>query len=186
MTIRRDYAKLAFQFAPDATLVLSRRVVLKASDMVKAVFGWAPQELEGKSVRVLYPAAGDFELIGARARVALQEQEIYRDERFMRLKSGQVVWMQGCGRALEQSDPEALAIWTYRPVPTGRLLVDILTPAENRIAHYLVNGFTSKEIAQALECSPRTVEVHRANMIAKIKVRNSSELVSHLLQLSMN
>ena len=52
---------------------------------------------------------------------------------------------------------------------------------EKRIARYLVNGFTSKEIALTLGSSPRTVEVHRANMIRKMKVRNSFELVSRLL-----
>jgi len=51
----------------------------------------------------------------------------------------------------------------------------------NRIARYLVNGFTSKEIALALGSSPRTVEVHRANMVRKMQVRNSFELVSRLL-----
>jgi DNA-binding NarL/FixJ family response regulator len=44
-----------------------------------------------------------------------------------------------------------------------------------------VNGFTSKEIALAMGSSPRTVEVHRANMIRKMGVRNSFELVSRLL-----
>jgi DNA-binding CsgD family transcriptional regulator len=56
-----------------------------------------------------------------------------------------------------------------------------LTPTERRIARYLVNGFTSKEIALAMGSSPRTVEVHRANMIRKMGVRNSFELVSRLL-----
>ena len=69
------------------------------------------------------------------------------------------------------------------PVRVGKVSYAIadLTEAERRVARYLVNGFTSKEIAGALGCSPRTVEVHRANMIRKLKVRNSFELVSHLL-----
>jgi DNA-binding CsgD family transcriptional regulator len=37
----------------------------------------------------------------------------------------------------------------------------------------------------ALACSPRTVEVHRANMIAKMGVRNSAEMVSRLLTAPM-
>ena len=37
------------------------------------------------------------------------------------------------------------------------------------------------QIALALGSSPRTVEVHRANMIRKTGVRNSFELVSWLL-----
>lgn len=177
----RDYERLAFQHAPDATLILSDRVILRASLRVEPVFGWPPAALEGQSIRLLYPGQTDYEVIGARARQAMQETAVYRDERFMRRKDGQVVWMEGRGTALDRADPQRLAIWTYRPIEGEPGPVSQLTATEKRIARYLVNGFTSKEIAQALSCSPRTVEVHRANMIRKMKVRNSFELVSRLL-----
>lgn len=176
----RDYERLAFQHAPDATLILGERMILRASLRVEAVFGWTVRELEGQSIRVLYPGQTDYELIGDRARKAMRGAVVYRDERFMRKKDGQVVWMEGQGTALDPDDPQRLAVWTYRPLeaegPTGTL-----TPTERRIARYLVNGFTSKEIALAVGSSPRTVEVHRANMIRKMGVRNSFELVSRLL-----
>lgn len=177
------FEQLAFQHAPDATLVLKERKILAASLRVKAVFGWAPHELEGQSIRILYPGQTDYEVIGARARRAMQETPVYRDERFMRRKNGQVVWMEGRGTALDRDDPQKLAIWTYRPIETEEA-GSLLTPAEKRVARYLVNGFTSKEIALTIGCSPRTVEVHRANMIRKMKVRNSFELVSRLLAAS--
>jgi PAS domain S-box-containing protein len=177
----RDYERLAFQHAPDATLILADRVILRASLRVEAVFGWTPREIEGQSIRLLYPGPTDYELIGERARRAMGATEVYRDERFMRRKDGQVVWMEGQGTALDRDDPQRLAIWTYRPLETGGAGTGPLTPTEKRIARYLVNGFTSKEIALAMGSSPRTVEVHRANMIRKIGVRNSFELVSRLL-----
>jgi PAS domain S-box-containing protein len=177
----RDIERLAFQHAPDATLILSERMILRASLRVEAVFGWAPRELEGQSIRLLYPGQTDYELIGERARRAMRLSEVYRDERFMRRKDGQVVWMEGHGTALDREDPQRLAIWTYRPLETGAAGAGPLTATEKRIARYLVNGFTSKEIALAMGSSPRTVEVHRANMIRKMGVRNSFELVSRLL-----
>lgn len=177
----RDYERLAFLHAPDATLVLADRIILRASLRVSEVFGWTPAELEGQSIRLLYPGQSDYQMIGERARKALQDQPVYRDERFMRRRDGQVVWMQGCGAALDRADPLRLAVWTYRPVEKGTAGAGPLTPAEMRIARYLVNGFTSKEIALALDCSHRTVEVHRANMIRKMQVRNSFELVRKLL-----
>ncbi len=177
----RDLERLAFQNAPDATLILAERIILHASLRVEAVFGWTPRELEGQSVRMLYPGQTDYEVIGARARKAMQDQPVYHDERFMRRKDGQVVWMEGRGTALDRDDPQRLAIWTYRPLEVGEGPASQLTPAEKRVARYLVNGFTSKEIALALDCSPRTVEVHRANMIRKMMVRNSFELVRRLL-----
>ena len=177
----RDLERLAFQNAPDATLILAERIILHASLRVEAVFGWTPRELEGQSVRMLYPGQTDYEVIGARARKAMQDQPVYHDERFMRRKDGQAVWMEGRGAALDPGDPQRLAIWTYRPLETGDGPANQLTPAEKRVARYLVNGFTSKEIALALGSSPRTVEVHRANMIRKTGVRNSFELVRRLL-----
>jgi PAS domain S-box-containing protein len=175
-----DFERLAFRHAPDATLILADRVILRASVRVEAVFGYAPEEVQGQSIRVLYPGQTDYEVVGERARKAMRGAEVYRDERFMRRKDGQVVWMEGRGTALDRDDPQKLAIWTYRPLegegPAGQL-----TPTEKRVARYLVNGFTSKEIAQAVGSSPRTVEVHRANMIRKLQVRNSFELVSRLL-----
>ncbi|RYI27141.1 MAG: PAS domain S-box protein, partial [Acetobacteraceae bacterium] len=90
----RDYERLAFQHAPDATLILGERVILRASLRVEAVFGWKPAELEGQSIRVLYPGQTDYELIGERARRAMGAVAVYRDERFMRRKDGQVVWME--------------------------------------------------------------------------------------------
>ena len=180
-----DYEKLAFRHAPDATLILADRVILRASLRVENVFGWKLAELEGQSIRRLYPGQTDFEVIGARARRAMRAGEVYRDERFMRRKDGQVVWMEGQGTALDPEDPLRLAVWTYRPIEAGSGAVsgapEPLTPTEKKIARYLVNGFTSKEIALALSCSPRTVEVHRANMIRKMGVRNSAEMVSRLL-----
>lgn len=177
----RDYERLAFLHAPDATLILKDRVILRASLRVLEVFGWTPAELEGQSIRLLYPGQSDYEVIGERARRALMEQPVYQDERFMRRKDGQVVWMEGCGAALDRADPQRLAIWTYRPTDRKAAQFGPLTAAEKRVARYLVNGFTSKEIAQALDCSHRTVEVHRANMIRKMQVRNSFELVRKLL-----
>lgn len=177
----RDIERLAFQHAPDATLILSERVILRASLRVEAVFGWSPRELEGQSIRLLYPGQTDYELIGERARKAMATVPVYRDERFMRRKDGQVVWMEGRGTALDRDDPQRLAVWTYRPLETGGAGAGPLTPTEKRIARYLVNGFTSKEIALTMGSSPRTVEVHRANMIRKMGVRNSFELVSRLL-----
>lgn len=177
----RDHERLGFLHAPDAMLILADRIILRASLRVAEVFGWTPAELEGQSIRILYPGQSDYELIGERARRALQAQSVCHDERFMRRKDGQVVWMEASGTALDRTDPQRLAIWTYRLADRQAGPVGPLTPAEKRIARYLVNGFTSKEIAQALDCSPRTIEVHRANMIRKAKVRNSFELVRKLL-----
>ena len=43
--------------------------------------------------------------------------------------------------------------------------------------HRIVAGLPNKTIAFELDISPRTVEVHRANVMAKMQARNLPELV---------
>lgn len=59
-------------------------------------------------------------------------------------------------------------------------ILDALTPREREVALLLNEGLTNKEIAQRLDCSPRTVEIHRAHVFKKLDVRNVTGLV-HLL-----
>jgi len=43
-----------------------------------------------------------------------------------------------------------------------------LTPSERKILRFIANDMTNKEIAKQLFISPRTVEKHRSNIIAKL------------------
>ena len=55
--------------------------------------------------------------------------------------------------------------------------IETLTPAELRILKLIASDKTSKEIADALGLSPRTVENHRANMSAKLGLQGSHSLL---------
>lgn len=52
-----------------------------------------------------------------------------------------------------------------------------LTPREREVMDLVVAGRHNREIAAALAISPRTVEVHKARMMAKIGVENVADLV---------
>lgn len=52
-----------------------------------------------------------------------------------------------------------------------------LTPREREVLDRLVEGMQNKAIAHALEISPRTVEIHRANVMEKMEAKSLSELV---------
>lgn len=51
----------------------------------------------------------------------------------------------------------------------------VLTPRERDVLDGLVRGHPNKTIAYDLGISPRTVEVHRANLMTKLEVRSLSE-----------
>jgi FixJ family two-component response regulator len=56
-----------------------------------------------------------------------------------------------------------------------------LTRREREVLALVGEGLHSKEIARALAISPRTVEVHKASMMAKLGARNVAELVRFAL-----
>jgi two-component system response regulator FixJ len=54
---------------------------------------------------------------------------------------------------------------------------DRLSPREREVMALAVSGLTSKQIAQQLDISPRTVEVHRSHVMNKMGAGNLAELV---------
>ncbi len=55
--------------------------------------------------------------------------------------------------------------------------IEQLTARERQVLEHLIAGHANKAIAHALAISPRTVEIHRANVMAKMQVRTLSEVV---------
>ncbi|MCM2290318.1 MAG: sigma-70 family RNA polymerase sigma factor [Sulfuritalea sp.] len=56
-------------------------------------------------------------------------------------------------------------------------LLASLTPREREVMDLVVAGRHNREIAETLGISPRTVEVHKARMVAKLGVENVPDLV---------
>jgi len=53
--------------------------------------------------------------------------------------------------------------------------LQVLTPREREVLDGLAQGLPNKTIAYDLGISPRTVEIHRANLMTKLEVRSLSE-----------
>jgi DNA-binding NarL/FixJ family response regulator len=62
---------------------------------------------------------------------------------------------------------------------------EILTPRQRDILRLVSIGHTNREIAQVLEISVRTVEVHRFNLMRRLSVRNVAQLLRRALQLGL-
>lgn len=60
-----------------------------------------------------------------------------------------------------------------------------LSKKEKVILRFIVDGLSSREIAEKLELSGRTVDNHRANMMRKMNVRNAAELVKLAIELKL-
>jgi two-component system response regulator FixJ len=62
-------------------------------------------------------------------------------------------------------------------VATIKACADQLTPREQEVMRYVLNSTQNKVIAAELGISIKTVELHRANLMAKMQARTSTELV---------
>lgn len=58
--------------------------------------------------------------------------------------------------------------------------LNALSQREIEIIHFIKKGFSSKEIAESLEISVKTVEVHRYNILKKLNLKNSAALVNYI------
>ena len=57
-------------------------------------------------------------------------------------------------------------------------IMALLTPKEQQVIHLVIDGKSSKEIAERLALSMRTVENHRTRIMGKLHVNSSVQLVS--------
>jgi DNA-binding CsgD family transcriptional regulator len=111
----------------------------------------APHDREG-SVRAFTDAAALAEEVGAKTQQRLAAQELRR--------LGIRAWRRG---------PEA----------HGRGIAG-LSPREVEIARLVAGGASNREVAQSLLISARTVERHVTNVLAKLGLRNRTELASFM------
>ncbi|WHZ22838.1 MAG: hypothetical protein OJF47_001950 [Nitrospira sp.] len=65
--------------------------------------------------------------------------------------------------------------------PTGKRS-NGLTPRQQEILKLVSQGNTNRDIARRLGISVRTVEVHRFNLMRRLKVRNVAQLLRQALQ----
>ena len=74
---------------------------------------------------------------------------------------------------------ERLEARSHKDVLTdeARGRIERLTPRERDVLVGLVDGFTNKMIAESLEISPRTVEIHRANLMEKLDAPSLSSVL---------
>ncbi|RPI22304.1 MAG: DNA-binding response regulator [Acidobacteria bacterium] len=59
---------------------------------------------------------------------------------------------------------------------------ELLTSREKEILQMLAEGKTNKDIATVLNLSPYTVETHRANLMQKLGLHNTAELVLYAVR----
>jgi DNA-binding NarL/FixJ family response regulator len=53
----------------------------------------------------------------------------------------------------------------------------MITPKEKEVLELIAHGFSTKEIAEKLNISFYTAQTHRKNLLSKMQVKNSAEMI---------
>lgn len=85
---------------------------------------------------------------------------------------------QAFSKSVSQMMADKYADQAKKSIPAGKKL----TKRETEVLKLIVEGHTSQEIAKMLFISPRTVETHRANLMNKLKLKNTAALVRYALE----
>jgi FixJ family two-component response regulator len=67
----------------------------------------------------------------------------------------------------------------------ARSRIERLTPREREVLSWIAAGHPNRAIAGQLAISPRTVEIHRANMLQKIGAAHTSEAIRIAIEASL-
>jgi two-component system, NarL family, response regulator NreC len=79
----------------------------------------------------------------------------------------------------------AVLIEDYMRTLRGRGLTDsyhLLTDREKEVLHLLAEGRSNKEVASLLDLGLSTVETHRANLMQKLDLHNTAEIVLYAVR----
>jgi DNA-binding NarL/FixJ family response regulator len=75
-----------------------------------------------------------------------------------------------------------IADYLHRARNEQPLREDPLTPREQEVLKLVAEGYTNKQIAEALVISEKTVERHRANILEKLGMRDRVELTRYAIR----
>lgn len=179
-----DLDDIAFSASPAPLIVTQHRRITRCNYAFADLFGYRVSDLEGELILKLYPCSADYYAIGERCQRAMANKRTYEDERFMQHKNGQIFWARARGVSLTPDESFALMVWSFDRIRHHDARTVKLTPREQEIAGYLVNGLTCKETAQQLDISHRTVEVHRGRIMKKLGAKNTADLVSKIITIA--
>jgi two-component system invasion response regulator UvrY len=124
---------------------------------------------EQYALRTLRAGANGFISKGARLEELLKAiKEVHNGERYLPEQISETLGDHGIEDKIDEKS-----------------LVDMLSPREYQVMSYLAQGMTSREIADVLAISPKTVDTHRGHLLKKLRLRNNADLTRFAIQNGM-
>jgi DNA-binding NarL/FixJ family response regulator len=79
------------------------------------------------------------------------------------------------------SEVTDILLESHKDASEGRKLPQ-LSEKEKQVLQFLADGYTSKEIAERLKISKRTVDAHRSHILEKFKFKSTPLLIRHIVE----
>jgi len=172
---------LLIHHLPIAVIIAKHRKITLCNACALEMFRASSELVLGASFEVLYPERKDFEVAAQYFGPLLSRHASFQENRLMRRLDGTHFWATVRGYVFNPQAPYELATWVFTDVPDDEQAYRgqsvVLTARERDVAALMVDGLTSKEAARRLNISPRTVDIHRCNLLKKYGVNTTAELV---------
>ncbi len=139
---------------------MQHRCFVWANARMAEIFGYAPGELDGRPVRLLYATQEDYEDVG-RMMAAATHDGFVTHERGMACKDGTLIWCRISGRVLERSVAESASVWVVQDLSDKKRAEDELRRMNQRL----------EQIVER-----RTINLRRTNEALRTEVERSREL----------
>jgi DNA-binding NarL/FixJ family response regulator len=82
----------------------------------------------------------------------------------------------------EKMSARILEIFSGHRLNDGKSAVENLSDREFEVFQLIGQGMGTKDLARELHVSPKTIEVHRANIKAKLQIKSMAELIRHAVR----
>lgn len=194
--IVRQGLRMLIDAEPDLT------VVAEAGDGIEAVRAAVANEIDLAILDVSMPrmtgihAAREILAVRPKARILMLSMYDSTEYLFEALRAGAsgYVLKSGADRDLVEACWAAMRDEPVLYPSAVRVLIrdhlkrgapnsgEVLTPRETEIVKLIAEGHSSKEIAELLVISPKTVERHRANILEKLGMRDRVELTRYAIR----
>jgi DNA-binding NarL/FixJ family response regulator len=153
----------ALELQPDAVLTDLAMTELNGIEATRQL------RQQGFTGLILMLSARDERHLIAQALAAGVNAYVHKDHAFEQVLAA----LEAAGRGEVWLSPQLAALLEDAAVP---LLTQLLSSREREVLQLLAEGKNAKEIAGELHLSPKTVEIHRLNLYAKLKVNNLADL----------
>ena len=172
----RAAVELVNELHPDVVIMDIRMPNLNGIDATRQMMQLCPD------LKVMALSShSDVHIIGAILKAGASGY-MHKDSTFTELKSGIVTMLEGqtflCSRISQILFSEYINLATNPHWIEGNRL----SRREREVLQLVCDGLSSKEIAEELNLSPKTVDSHREHIMKKLSIRNISELTKYAIR----